>query len=360
MAAFEKRLEADVPGVAYTFSQPIQMRMEDLLQGVRGDVAISLYGDDLKVLEAKAREITKVVQGVRGAADVKPEAQAGMPSLTIAVDRDKAARYGINASDILDVVDSIGGRVSGVVYGSDNSVTDIVVRLSRADRADVQRVRDLPVGRSGRRMVPLSLVADIDVATGPAQISRDRLQRRISIEANVRGRDAQSFVAEAQAAVRDRVKLPPRYSMGWSGQFQDLREATARLSIVVPSALGHPAAARRHVRRRPSHPADLPQRTGRRDGRHRRSHPARHALLDLGGDRLHRHLRHRDPQRRGADEHNRSCAARAWARARRRRARRRRDSGQWSRRPWWRRSASSRWRSRRAPAPRCSAPSPPW
>ncbi len=237
VAAFEKKLKEQVPGVAFTFSQPIQMRMEDLLQGSRGDVAISLYGDDLKVLAGKADEIARVVGQVKGAADVKPEAQAGMPALTIAIDREKAARYGVNASDILDVVESIGGRTAGMVYGDDNSITEMVVRLAPGDRGDLERVRNLPVGHSGRRMIPLSLVASIDVATGPAQISRDRLQRRISIQANVRGRDAQSFVTEAEAAVRDKVKLPPRYSVTWSGQFQDLQEATARLSLVVPAAL---------------------------------------------------------------------------------------------------------------------------
>ncbi|MCX8255190.1 MAG: CusA/CzcA family heavy metal efflux RND transporter [Beijerinckiaceae bacterium] len=237
VAAFEKRLEADVPGVAFTFSQPIQMRMEDLLQGTRGDVAISLYGNDLKVLEEKAQEIARVVGGIKGAADVKPEAQAGMPAMTIKVDRGAAARYGVNATDVLDVVESVGGRPSGVVYGHDNSITEIVVRLASADRKDIERVRNLPVGRTGGRMVPLSLVASVDVASGPAQISRDRLQRRISIAANLRGRDAQSFVAEAQAKVRSEVQLPTGYSLEWSGQFKDFEEATARLSIVVPMAL---------------------------------------------------------------------------------------------------------------------------
>ena len=237
VAAFEKKLKADVPGVAFTFSQPIQMRMEDLLQGVRGDVAISLYGDDLKTLESKANEIAHVVEQVPGAADVKPEAQAGMPALTISIDRAKAARYGVNATDILDVVESIGGRTTGMVYGDDNSITEIVVRLAPGDRSDLERVRNLAAGRNGKELVPLSLVATVGVATGPAQISRDRLQRRISIQANVRGRDAQSFVDAAQAAVREKVKLPPRYSLEWAGQFQNLQEATSRLSIVVPAAL---------------------------------------------------------------------------------------------------------------------------
>jgi heavy metal efflux system protein len=237
VAAFDRRLKEEVPGVAYSFSQPIQMRMDDLLEGVRGDVAISLYGDDLAVLKEKADAIVRAVSGVAGAADVKAEAQAGMPALSIQVDRAAAARYGINVSDILDTVEAIGGRPAGLVYRDDNAITDIVVRLAAADRGDLERIRALPVGRSGKALVPLSLVASVDVATGPAQISRERLQRRISVQANVRGRDVQSFVAEAQATVKAQVSLPPRYALRWSGQFQNLQEATSRLSVVVPAAM---------------------------------------------------------------------------------------------------------------------------
>lgn len=237
VAAFDRRLREEVPGVAYAFSQPIQMRMDDLLEGVRGDVAISLYGDDLGILKEKAEAIVRAVSAVPGAADVKAEAQAGMPALSIRVDRAAAARYGITAADVLDTVEAIGGRTAGMVYRDDNAITDIVVRLAAADRGDLEHIRALPVGRSGRALVPLSLVASVEVAAGPAQISRERLQRRISVQANVRGRDVQSFVAEAREAVRRQVGLPPRYALRWSGQFQNLEEATARLSVVVPAAM---------------------------------------------------------------------------------------------------------------------------
>ncbi len=237
VAAFDKRLREEVPGVAYAFSQPIQMRMDDLIEGVRGDVAISLYGDDLAVLKDKADAIVRAVGAVPGAADVKAEAQAGMPALSIQVDRAAAARYGVAVSDVLDVVEAIGGRMAGSVYRDDNAITDIVVRLSPDDRADLERIRALPVGRDGRAQVPLSLVASVSVKTGPAQISRERLQRRISVQANVRGRDVQSFVAEAQAAVAAQVPLPPRYALQWSGQYQNLQETTARLVVVVPAAM---------------------------------------------------------------------------------------------------------------------------
>ncbi|KTS22440.1 cation transporter [Methylobacterium indicum] len=237
VAAFDKRLREEVPGVAYAFSQPIQMRMDDLIEGVRGDVAISLYGDDLAVLKDKADAIVRAVSAVPGAADVKAEAQAGMPALSIQVDRAAAARYGVAVSDVLDVVEAIGGRTAGSVYRDDNAITDIVVRLSADDRADLERIRALPVGRDGRAQVPLSLVASVSVKTGPAQISRERLQRRISVQANVRGRDVQSFVTEAQAAVAAQVPLPPRYALQWSGQYQNLQETTARLVVVVPAAM---------------------------------------------------------------------------------------------------------------------------
>ena len=237
VAAFEAKLKEAVPGVAYSFSQPIQMRMEDLLQGVRGDVALTIYGDDLATLRGLADQAAQTVSGVQGAADVKPEAQGGMPALTVQVDRARIARYGLNAADVLAVVEAVGGRTAGTVYGADGQQADIVVRLPADERSSAQRLADLPVGDASGRSVKLSEVADIEVADGPAQISRERLQRRISVQMNVRGRDVQGFVTEAQKAVGDKLQLPPRYSLEWSGQFQNLQDATARLSLVVPGAL---------------------------------------------------------------------------------------------------------------------------
>lgn len=237
VTAMQKRLSEAMPDTLFAFSQPIQMRMEDLLQGVRGDVAISLYGRDLRILEEKGLEISRVLHGVPGAADVRPESQAGMPAMTIAVDRAAASRYGVNATEILDVVESIGGRTSGVVYGDDNSITDIVVRLDPNDRNNIERVRNLPVGRTGKRMVPLSLVASVELRRGPAQISREGLQRRFTVGVNMRGVDAQTFVAAAKKAVKEKVKLPPGYRLVWDGEFKTFEEATARLTAVVPMAL---------------------------------------------------------------------------------------------------------------------------
>jgi cobalt-zinc-cadmium resistance protein CzcA len=235
--ALQERLAAEIPGVAFSFSQPIQMRMEDLLEGVRGDVAVNLYGDDLSVLKTTADRISKVVSGIRGAADVKPEAQAGSPSLSIDINRAEASRFGINAEDILAAIESVGGRHVGLVYGDDNSITDIVVRLAPADRDDLSAIANIPIGMSGRKQVALSQVADIRTETVPAQISREKLQRRISVVANVRGRDVQSFVDEAKAAVDAQVQLPPRYSTTWTGQFQNLQRALSQLAIVLPIAI---------------------------------------------------------------------------------------------------------------------------
>ena len=237
VSALDDKLKKEVPGVAFTFSQPIQMRMNDLLQGVKADIAVMIYGDDLKTLQQIADKIVQTVSGIKGADDVKPEAQAGMSYLTISVDRAAVARYGMNAKTVLDAVDAIGGHLSGMVYGEDNSETQIMVRWPPGDRANIDRIRNLPVFDGSGRVVPLSTVAKVDVESGPAQISREALQRRTYVEINLRGRDAASFVKEAQTKVAQAVHLPPRYSIEWSGQYQNMQTADARLSFVVPVAM---------------------------------------------------------------------------------------------------------------------------
>ncbi len=236
-AAFEERLKAKVPGVSFEFSQPIQMRMDDLLQGVRSDVALTIYGENLAELKTLADQAVSAVQDVQGAADVRAEQQGGLPALTVRINRQRLARYGINAADALAVVEAVGGRTVGTVYGENDTETPIVVRLAHDVRSSAERVRDLPIGLGNGQAVPLSAVADISVADGPAEIVRDKLQRRIAVQVNVRGRDVQSFVAAAQQAVQDKVKLPTGYSLEWSGMFQNLQSATQRLLIVVPGVL---------------------------------------------------------------------------------------------------------------------------
>lgn len=232
----DQQLEKDVPGTVFSYSQPIELRMQELIAGVRSDIAISLYGEDLDTLKRKADEIVKAVSQVNGAADTKAEQIAGLPYLRIRVDRTAIARYGINASQVLDVVEALGGKTVGQVLEGQRRF-DMQVRFKQSEREDIDRIRNIKVADPQGRLIPLSQLALIRVEQGPAQISRENIQRRISVETNVRGRDIASFVAEAQRAVDQKVTLPPGYFVTWGGQFQNLQEATQRLIIVVPLAL---------------------------------------------------------------------------------------------------------------------------
>ena len=234
--AFGRALDEEIPGLQQSWSQPIEMRMQDMLQGVRSDVGILVYGDDPAELRRLADRIAQVVAGVPGGVDVKAEQTAGQPALRVLVDRQAVARYGLNVSQVLDVVEALGGRTVGsIVQG--NARYDIRVRLAAADRADPERIRALRVTDANGRAVPLSQGAEVRWEDGEAQITRQQGRRRISVEANVRGRDLAGFVAAAQQAVAAQVPLPPGYRVEWGGQFQNLQEATARLTLVVPASL---------------------------------------------------------------------------------------------------------------------------
>ena len=237
LAEIRKKVEAAVPGVDFEYSQPIEMRMDDLLQGVRTEVALSIYGPDLKQLQALAQQAVSTIKAIKGAGDVRAEQVGGLPALTVRVDREKIARYGLDAMQVLSVVEAVGGRVAGTVYGDDETQTPIVVRLAPDVRTDAARLRQVTVGTSGGRAVPLGEVADISVADGPSQVLREKLERRINVDINVRGSDTQSFVAAAQKVVQDKLKLPHGYTVEWSGKFKNLRSATARLAVVVPGVL---------------------------------------------------------------------------------------------------------------------------
>ncbi len=236
-AAMEDKVKAAIPGVDFEFSQPIQMRMDDLLQGVRSDVSLTFYGHDLSTLTDLADKAVAVLKSVKGAGDVQAQRVDGLPALTVQVDRAKLARFGLTASDALAVVAAIGGRTVGTVYGDDNSETPVVVRLPAEARGNAEQIGALPVGLANGQSVPLSDVATVSVADGPSQVLRDQLKRRINVEINVDGRDVQSFVTEAQAAVGDKVKPPPGYTVDWGGKFQNLQSATARMELVVPGVL---------------------------------------------------------------------------------------------------------------------------
>ncbi len=236
VAAMDETLKESVPGAIFSYSQPIELRVQELISGVRSDVAVHLYGDDLALLKTKGDEIAKVLGTVPGGADAKAEQTQGLPMLRIRLDREAIARHGLNVEDVLAVVEAIGGkRVGGVVEGQKRF--DLQVRFDASVRADLDRVRDLRVSAEGTASVPLSQLARVDVEEGPAQISRDRISRRINVEVNVRGRDLASYVSEAEQAVAAKVQLPPGWTIEWGGQFENLAAASERLAILVPLAL---------------------------------------------------------------------------------------------------------------------------
>ena len=240
-----QRASAIVPGSVYELSQPIQLRFNELISGVRSDVAVKVFGDDMAVLNSTAGEIAETLQKLNGASEVKVEQTSGLPVLTINIDRDKAARFGLNVGDVQDTIAvAVGGRQAGTLYEGDRRF-DMVVRLSDALRTDIEGLSRLliPVpaldsNTSGQLgFIALSQVASLDLVLGPNQISRENGKRLVIVSANVRGRDIGSFVEEAQAALMAQVKVPAGYWTTWGGQFEQLKEASERLRIVVPVAL---------------------------------------------------------------------------------------------------------------------------
>jgi cobalt-zinc-cadmium resistance protein CzcA len=233
-----RTLNERVPGVGFSFLQPIEMRFNELIAGVRSDVGIKLFGDDLETLRAKGEEIARVVARVPGAADVKAEQTAGLPVLRVKVDRDRCARYGISVGDVLDTVEaSRAGKVVGTVFEGQRRFS-LAVRFDDDTARTIDALADVPVAAPGGALVPLGQLAEIALDTGPAQISREAVRRRIVVELNVRGRDVASFVAEAQERLRREVQLPSGYYIRWGGQFENLEAAIRRLAIVVPLVLG--------------------------------------------------------------------------------------------------------------------------
>jgi cobalt-zinc-cadmium resistance protein CzcA len=230
---------SEQPGSSYEFSQPIQLRFNELISGVRSDVAIKLFGDDLAVLGATAGKMAAVLQTVPGASEVKVEQTEGLPMLTLRVLPDAAARHGLDVADVQRVLTSaVGGAAAGTVFEGDRRF-DIVVRLPESLRNDVAALRNLPVplGQGTSASVPLSEVATLDFAPEPAQLSRENGKRRVVVSANVRGVDVGTFVAAAQAKIAREVAVPPGYWVAWGGQFENLASATKRLQLVVPVAL---------------------------------------------------------------------------------------------------------------------------
>jgi cobalt-zinc-cadmium resistance protein CzcA len=236
VAAIEQSLEDEVPGNAYSFSQPIELRVAELVAGVRSDVGISLYGDDLGTLREKGEEVARALARVPGAADVQAEQTGGLPYLRVVVKRNRIARYGINARDVLDAVAAIGGREVGVVFEGQRRFP-LQVRVGPDWRRDLEKLRQIKIADPQGRQIAIEELADLRLEDGPAQISRDAVRRRTLIQCNVRGRDLAGFVADARKAVEREVKLPPGYSLAWGGQFKNLQEASRRLAVAVPLAL---------------------------------------------------------------------------------------------------------------------------
>ncbi|QEL14071.1 efflux RND transporter permease subunit [Limnoglobus roseus] len=234
--AMKDALEDEAPGNAYSFSQPIELRVAELIAGVKSDVGISVYGDDLEQLRATADDVAGVVGKVPGAADVSVEQTGGLPYLRVILRRDALARHGINGRAVLDAVAAIGGKELGQVFEGQRRFP-LQVRFPEAVREDLDKLRRITVPDARDRPIPIGQLAELKFEDGPAQISRDANRRRAVVSCNVRGRDLAGFVAEAQRAVDRSVKLPTGYALGWGGQFKNLQEATKRLTIAVPVAL---------------------------------------------------------------------------------------------------------------------------
>jgi len=226
-----------IPGVNFVFTQPVELRFNELLTGVREDVAIKLYGEDLEVLSDKIQEIAAVIRTVPGAADLNVEATSGLPQITVTYNRAKMAQYGLTVDKLNDYVSAaFSGEKAGVIFEGEKKF-DIVIRLAKEFRQDINSLKNMYVDIPGGAQVPLNEVAEISYKPGPMQISRDNTYRRISVGVNVRGRDVKSMVEEIQQKLETEVKLPPGYYVTYGGSFENLQRATDRLMIVVPIAL---------------------------------------------------------------------------------------------------------------------------
>jgi len=241
LAAVQEEV-AKLPGNNYEFSQPIQLRFNELISGVRSDVAVKVFGDDMDVLNGTAAQIAEVLNQVSGAAEVKVEQTTGLPMLTVHIDRSKASRYGLNTVDVQETIaTAVGGREAGTLFEGDRRFA-IRVRLPETLRTDLEAIKRLPIAlpqSNGEKLsfIPLGEVASLELAPGPNQVSREDGKRRIVVSANVRGRDLGSFVAEAEQALAAKVKVPSGYWTTWGGQFENLQSATQRLQVVVPVSL---------------------------------------------------------------------------------------------------------------------------
>lgn len=237
MEKMEKALQ-DIPGATTEFSQPIQMRFNELMTGVRSDVAVKIFGDDIEMLVSKGDEALQLIQGVEGVSDAKLERVAGLPQITVRYNKDKLALYGLNIGDLNRVIRiGFAGEAAGVIYEKEKRF-DLVVRLEADSRQDISNLKSLFITLPSGNQIPLEQVADIKYEDGPMQISREDGKRRIVVGFNVRGKDVKGVVEEIQAKLDKSLVLPEGYYTTYGGQFENLIDANKRLMVAVPIALG--------------------------------------------------------------------------------------------------------------------------
>ncbi|MGI9526738.1 MAG: CusA/CzcA family heavy metal efflux RND transporter [Weeksellaceae bacterium] len=235
--AFKEAIQRKMPGIDIEFTQPIEMRFNELITGVRSDLAIKIFGEDLDVLYKKANEIQSAIKDVPGAADITVEKIAGLPQMTVKYDRNKLARYGLNISDVNDVLQTgFAGKKAGIIFEGEKQF-DLVVRYEENSRNNLQSIKNTLVKTPNGQQIPLSEVAEITFTKGPAMISRDEAKRRVVVGVNVRNRDLESVVKDVEQIVETQIKIPTGYSVSYGGQFENLRSAKQRLLFVVPMAL---------------------------------------------------------------------------------------------------------------------------
>ncbi|HYX09129.1 MAG TPA: efflux RND transporter permease subunit, partial [Bacteroidales bacterium] len=233
-----KRLKEKVPGLANNMSQPIQLRTDELMTGIKAQVAISIYGTDLDELNMVGRQVQEICMGIPGAVDVKMQQQSGKPQIEVIPDRAELARLGISVDDLLSTLETaIGGQSAGQVFEGTRRF-DIYLRLQEDQRNRLDLIRELAIKTASGNIVPLDQVADISVFTGPKMISRNKASRRIFVQLNVRGRDMGSVVQEIQKAVKTEVNMPAGYFIEYGGQFENQQRAMKRLFVVIPITFG--------------------------------------------------------------------------------------------------------------------------
>ncbi|MFT6941488.1 MAG: cobalt-zinc-cadmium resistance protein CzcA [Cyclobacteriaceae bacterium] len=227
----------EIPGVDYEFTQPIEMRFNELITGVRADLAIKIFGDDLEVLASKASEIERLIEDVPGASDITVEKIDGLPQMSVVYDRTKIARYGLNISEVNEIVTmGFAGKIAGSIFEGERRF-DLVIRFDENFRKDINHLKQASIQTASGAHIPLSELADISYTTGPAKISRDDTKRRIVVGVNVRNRDLESVVEDVQKLIKANIILPPGYIVTYGGQFENLQSARERLTYALPVAL---------------------------------------------------------------------------------------------------------------------------